>query len=680
MKESAHPQATASGERSVAADQISAPIATGDSAMIVQGNLIQIYGETVNINLLSGPVARSAYMEQVRQISPPELRDRDSEMADLAEFCTSPDVGSYMWWQGEAWCGKSALMSWFVLHPPLGVQVVSFFVTARYAGQSDRGAFIDVVSEQLAELLGQPMPSYLPEATRDAHFLKLLADAAKECQSRGRRLILILDGLDEDRGVVAGPNAHSIAALLPVKPAFGMRIIVAGRPEPSIPSDVPDGHPLRDSSIVRILERSPWAEVVKADMQRELGRLLHGTRLEMDLLGLVTSAGGGLSASDIEELTSQPVYEIEENLRAVTGRTFISRPPRWDSESAPSVYVLGHEELQTASKTFLGNSRLTNYRSLLGAWADGYRDRHWPPSTPEYLLRGYFRMTYDVRDVPRVVSLATDQERHDRMLDVTGGDTGALAELTDAQNLLLSMDRPDMTAIMRLAVHRIDIIERNASIPTRLPAVWALAGKLARAEALARAITNPGRRTEALFRIITAVTPISDVDRFWRLAEQTKESLRAIPSQLQRAEAVVRLAELIASTGDLTRAEEVIRLIGDRELRIEAMARHAYAVAAGGHLVQARALAQKAENMASRSKDPGVRAQALTSLAEIAVSADNLGQARRLARKAQRAIGATLKPNQRVEILARLANAAAAAGDVERAVTNNRRDHRSEQA
>ena len=116
---------------------------------------------------VSGPLVRSAYLEQVRQIAPAELHGRDEELAELAAFCTRPGQGRYAWWRAPAWAGKSALMSWFVLHPPPGVPVVSFFVTARYRGQDNRGAFTDAVLEQLAALLGQPVPGYLTEAARE---------------------------------------------------------------------------------------------------------------------------------------------------------------------------------------------------------------------------------------------------------------------------------------------------------------------------------------------------------------------------------------------------------------------------------------------------------------------------------------------------------------------------------
>jgi hypothetical protein len=326
---------------------------TGAATATAGGIAVSGYVDSISI-VHAGPVVRSAYLEQVRRISPERLVDRDGELAELASFCTEPDRGPYAWWRGPAWAGKSALMSWFVLHPPPGVRVLSFFITARFAGQSDRGAFIDAVLEQLADLSGEPMPAYLTEATREPHLLGMLARAAEGCQARDERLIVVVDGLDEDRGVTTGPDDYSIATLLPARPAAGLRIIVAGRLDPPIPADVPDDHPLRDPAIVRMLAKSRWAGVVRADMQRELKRLLQGTRVEQDLLGLVTAAGGGLSEKDLAALTGLPAFEIEENLHAVAGRTFTIRASRWQPGT---VYVLGHEELQTAAAASLGDDR-----------------------------------------------------------------------------------------------------------------------------------------------------------------------------------------------------------------------------------------------------------------------------------------------------------------------------------
>ena len=239
----------------------------------------------VTVNL--GPArmaARSAYLQQVRRIAPrdpPGLVDREAELAELAAFCLEPGRGPYLWWQARAWAGKSALLSTFVLRPPPQVagrvRIVSFFITARLAAQDTREAFTQVLLEQLAELTGQELPAVLPEATREAYLLDLLAKAAAACQGAGGRLVLVVDGLDEDRGVTTGSHAHSIAALLPADPPGGMRVIVAGRPNPPIPDDVPGWHPLRDPGIIRPLLDSPYARDLKRLGRQELQRLLHGT-------------------------------------------------------------------------------------------------------------------------------------------------------------------------------------------------------------------------------------------------------------------------------------------------------------------------------------------------------------------------------------------------------------------
>lgn len=294
-----------------------------------------------------------------------------------------------------------------------------------------------MVIEQLAELLAEPMPDVTP-ATRDLVFLDLLERSAELCVRRDQRLVLLVDGLDEDRGVVAGPDAHSIAALLPAPVPAGLRVIVSGRPAPPVPADVPDRHPLRDPAIVRDIEPSPHARAIRADMLGELDRLLYGTPAERDLIGLVTSARGGLSARDIAELTGLSAHEVHRNLNTVAGRTFMGRQGRWITDT--DVYVLGHEDLQTTATERLGADKLAYYRAKLHAWADGYWERSWPAETPEYLLRGYFRLLQQERELDRVLRCGTDTARHNRMLDLTGGDSAALAEIAAAADMFAAID------------------------------------------------------------------------------------------------------------------------------------------------------------------------------------------------------------------------------------------------
>ena len=208
------------------------------------------------------------------------MKDRDSELTELASFCTASEGASYVWWQAGPWAGKSALLSSFVLYPPAEVAgqvtIVSFFITARLAAQDTRDAFTEVLMEQLAAVLGRSLPLVLTEAIREQVLLGLLSDAASTCRDAGGRLVLVVDGLDEDRGVTTGPDSHSIAGLLPADPPSGMRVIVAGRQNPPVPDDVPDWHPLRDPAIIRPLSASPHARKVERLARQELQRLLRG--------------------------------------------------------------------------------------------------------------------------------------------------------------------------------------------------------------------------------------------------------------------------------------------------------------------------------------------------------------------------------------------------------------------
>lgn len=463
-----------------------------------------------------GPVVRSAYRRQVERIAPAVLLGRDAELAELADWCTSAAVASpYLRWRAPAWYGKSALLSWFVLHPPVDVRLLSFFVTARLSGQSNKTNFAEVVLEQLVELLDRPLPVLLTDATRDAHLHDLLCDAARWCRERGSRLVLVVDGLDEDRGVTSGPDAHSIAALLPAHPPAGMRIIVSGRPDPPIPTDVPDDHPLRDTATVRLLARSERADVVRQDAERELRRLLFGGQVDRDLLSFIAAAGGGLSSADLAELVGCAPYEVDTRLSAVAGRTFHSRSAHF-APDGPVIYLLAHEQLQVQALAKLGPT-VTGYRDRLHRWAESYRSRGWPPGTPEYLLRGYFTLLRTTGDVQRLVVCAVDVARHDRMLDMIGGDTAALVELTTVQKILLAGPEPDLAVMFRLARHHANLLARNEDIPCGLPAVWARLGNHARAEALAMTLPDADRRAEAM-ALLSAATVDIDPERAERIA------------------------------------------------------------------------------------------------------------------------------------------------------------------
>ncbi|GAA3506969.1 hypothetical protein [Streptomyces showdoensis] len=542
-------------------------------------------GVQTNVFVTAAPAVRSAYAHQVRAIAPPALLDRRPELAELAAFCTGPGDGGYLWWRAPAWAGKSALMAWFALQPPPGVRVVSFFVTGRFAGHGDRTGFTDVVLEQLADLLDRPLPAHLSEATRGPHLSALLADAAALCRDRGERLVLLVDGLDEDRGAVPGPDVHSVAALLPVRPPHGLRIVVAGRPDPPLPDDVPDDHPLRTEGVVRDLGMSPHAQVVRRDAERELKRLLHGGPAERDLLGLVTASGGGLRAADLAELTGLDRWRVDEQLGAVTARTFTrgGGPVRGaaDEDGAPDAYLLAHEELQAAACRFLG-PRLDGYRERLGAWADAYRARGWPPDTPDYLLRGYPAMLADAGRGAELLSCATDRARHGRLLARTGGDAAALAEIGAAQDAVLAREEPDLRELGVLAIHHGLLSARNTALPSALPAVWAVLGDVARARALAGSAPEAGARAELLTDLVERALHAGHEGYAVRLAERVEATLRGVENAWLRENALVRLAAALAGAGLTERATALAGSLTGKGQSSAALRRMAEALARSG--------------------------------------------------------------------------------------------------
>jgi hypothetical protein len=503
------------------------------------------------------PQARSAYLEQVRRIAPadpPGLVGREAELAGLARFCIAGDCGAYAWWQAGPWAGKSALLSSFVLRPPPEVagrvRLVSFFITARLAAQDTREAFIQVLLEQLAGLTGERLPAALPESTREAFLLDLMSRAAAGCEAAGGRLVLVVDGLDEDRGVTAGPGAHSIAGLLPASPPHGMRVIVAGRPNPPVPDDVPDWHPLRDLRIIRQLSASVYARDVKRLSSAELQRLLRGSQAEQDVLGLLAAARGGLSARDLEELAGIPLWEVEQVLHTAAGRTFTRRASQWIPETSPETYLLGHEELQAAAVSYLGSGRLAEYYGRLHAWADGYRARGWPEGTPEYLLSGYYRLLTDLGDLPRMTRCGGDQVRHDRMRDLIGGDAAALAETRTALDRVAIQDPPDLAIVLALAGHRDRLIARNSHFPVRLPGVWAVLGHVPRAEAIAASVADPMERAVALAGVAEALAGNGDRENAASVAGRAEVTALSIHSPSGRVLALGGIAVALAGVSD----------------------------------------------------------------------------------------------------------------------------------
>ncbi|QDN87738.1 hypothetical protein [Streptomyces sp. RLB3-6] len=333
-------------------------------------------------------IMRSGYLLEVAQLAATRFQGREAELAAMAAFCTAtPDdpVGDrahagYWRWLAPAWSGKTALMAQFVLHPPENVDPLAFFITARAAGRSDRAAFLAALQGQLREYLRDGDV----DCTSHGQFLDALERAAAQAAGSGRQLVLVVDGLDEDTGVASASSGYSIAALLPRTPPAGLRIIVAGRPNPPVPSDVLEGHPLHAPRIDRVLVPSPAAQAVRLAAQRDLHALLSGKGLGREVTCLVAAANGGVSAQDLADLVGgeASAWDVEEVLGGSLGRSFQRRPAEWPTpgEQPPSLFSFAHQELQLGVLKRLPATSLDTYRAQVHAFITRWCEADWPPA------------------------------------------------------------------------------------------------------------------------------------------------------------------------------------------------------------------------------------------------------------------------------------------------------------
>ncbi|MGN2638289.1 hypothetical protein ACTD5D_19260 [Nocardia takedensis] len=582
----------------------------------------------------------SRYVSQVREFIVPVdgLKDRDGELDVLAGFCRGDRP--YLWIRAEPWAGKSALLSWFALSPPAGVTVVSFFVTDRLADQNDHVAFTVALLDQLAVLL--PDHRALIGATvlnRDGLRNDLLTTAARREAERDRRLVLVIDGLDEDTG------KPPIVSLLPTRPDPNLRIVVASRHGPRLP--IPAEHPLL-SARPYLLTSSPHAADVRERAVAELDALLDGPPSHQELLALITTANG-LTSCELTELTDLGPYDVDKLLRGVAGRSFrAAAAPSLPHGGVDPIYALAHETLQRTAEERLGPRRLAMALERLHAWAEHYRDSCWPVQTPDFLLRRYFPVLDRHNDLPRMITAALDAARHDRIRNRIGGDATALAEIRTTQQAICHQPDPDLLSAVRLARHRDNIHHRNDNIPPLLLTVLARLGQPDRAEAIAHSYSDPYRQADALTQIADAIAA-SAPDRARRLTHRAQAVARTITDPITQDYVLTAIAGVVAAC-DPVRAETLARTINEPYQRADALARIAASIASSSP--------ERAEAIAHTITAPELQTNALTAIA-CAIAASDPDRAEAMAR-------AITDPSQRVNALVAIA-CAIAASDPDRA-------------
>lgn len=432
--------------------------------------------------------------QALQDVLPYEFVGRDGELDELAAFAAAPDGSpAYAWWQADAWAGKTALLAWFATRRlPAGIDAVHHFIAGRL-GTNRREDFLLAIGEQLASVAGRKLRA--SERGRPEALPALYEAAAKASEGRHRRLLLIVDGLDEDAD--AAPGGLSIAALLPKQPPPGMRVIVSGRAHPQVPQDVAPGHPLRDRGIVRRLAASPAAHVIRDTALQELNALLDDENIGSPLLGLLVVAQGALTGADMAELAGVRPHDVQKKLRSVVGRNMAPTDTDRlvlgaqvqedaDAEAAGQTFVLAHEELYLAAADRIGKRDLATYEGKLHAWADEYRAKGWPEDTPNYLLTGYTRLVQHSGNADRLADLVLDPRRQLRLIQRSGPDV-ALADLALVAPSDAARTPPSLATAAGAAMSREWLLPHTRPLPRSVARTVARGGDVRRARALASA-------------------------------------------------------------------------------------------------------------------------------------------------------------------------------------------------
>ena len=530
------------------------------------------------------------------EFAPKELRGREDELADIDRFCC--ESGSYLWVQAPPYSGKTALAAWFVLHPPPGMHVLSYFIRSTMVSEANSDAFAAAMMDQLSAAASIPRIKLSPGYGGRGHYWDMLEKAANVIGERGQRLVVVVDGLDEDCSSGTG-----IACLLPPDPPPSVRVLVCSRPyADGYPPGITDDHALRTAR-VQYLTPSPHAQDSGKRARQELDAYLTEGNADTErLLGFITASGGGLTTQDLASLTSRRQHVVS---RLLGSRSRILQVV--DRRGRRS-YALAHAEISAAAHDLLSDV-VADCRAELHSWADHYKDAGWPQGTPDYLLDSYASMLAARGDWGRLAALAHDSLRHERMRQRTGGDMLALKEIADARQARTDPAIHELKPLALITIEHYRITTDNTEIPPGLPAVWATLGDIDRGEALAHSITNFYRRQSALYEAAVAIAAASP-----GRAEQIARAIEE-PDSCEHA-----LSSVVAATAAVhpDEAERIACSISDRRWQAHALTDVAAAMIDADPGRAAR-LTVKAAEIARSVPHQGVRAW---ELARVGVTAN----------------------------------------------------------
>jgi hypothetical protein len=533
--------------------------------------------------------AVDAYRAEVAAAAPPQLLDREKEVAAFRSFLQATDLtsrGGWWGWRGAEKTGKTGLLATLATDSKLlpGVDVVPFLILRNQSGRNDCAAFLARTLPVLGGLAGVPTPLDRDPLTGADTFRRLLTRAAAVASARSRRLLVVIDGLDEDPALLDPDHTPSIAGLLPAQLPPGTIVLVSARPNPPPAHDVPKYHPLRNPDTWHLLERSVHAAGAAdpSDLD-ELMRTPEGAHI----VGYLAAASAPLTAANLTELLGhhpdQPVRmtrtAVQDLLDRRQARTLITVPiPRSEKPG----YRLGHETLDTRAIINLypnladhpvdaataewaaqRQAILASYRDGIHAWATVYirsPDR-WPSDTPTYLIDSYPPIiAVDPHRNSTLIDVLCDPARHDRLFAIYGSQYPAAEQTHSAAEHLVHRRPIDFYALGRLLItqHRLQRTDRD--LPPELPAVYVKCGQPQLAIDLTNSINEGSDGIRARLDTAVAFAVDGDTATARTLLDQARRVARTlnIREREEIGRAFIRTAAALAAAGDTTTAYALV--------------------------------------------------------------------------------------------------------------------------
>ncbi|MFF0711400.1 hypothetical protein ACWEVM_07105 [Streptomyces bauhiniae] len=525
--------------------------------------------------------------------APEAVQGRTDERAIMNSFVreTGSAAPSYLCWYADAPVGKSALLADYVRRPPRGVDILNFFVSAEH-GSDTRAAFEAQVGNQIRELLQASEP-IRPPGSREWH--RLFAEATK----RNGKLLLVVDGLDDDVAwsapAVRGVRG-SIAALLPLAPPPGMRVIVSLRRCVRFPDDLAPTHPLRSPENRRTLTPLTGIPLVRRTPP-------DATPLGSKVAQILAVSGGGLRTDDLAELADFPAESVDRWAQGPGGRALVFEDP------VLGTYTLAQPSHATATRASLAAEGVARCTSQLLAWSGRWRTAGWPDGTPPYPLAHQLRLLADpeeraeyVLDLPRL-----------RRLVARAGLDAALAQLDRFEEETGATDTApaSLAVLVRLAATWDVLRGESRGVPSGAPALLVRLGETERARALARSAATAVDRALHLADVAVELAHVKR-DGAEAVAREAAELFCQVPPDAHEdPEIPVRLlgaAEALTSLKSHDAARLLLHAVaGDRTAGTEVLTRAAALLTTVGDPALLTVLRERAEDLSQG----GVRARAV---------------------------------------------------------------------